>query len=472
MKRTRGRAKVSILTAAGLAAALVAGCTPNTGQGVAPANVPDAYDITVWITDTLPDRVERMQAIAGEFTAETGLKAELIRVPEHEFNQTLTSSAAAGNLPDVIGAISLGNVRTLAASKYVNPEANAAVIKNLGEETWSRRSLELTRDRGRQLAVPAASWQQVLYYRKDLFAQAGLAAPTTYGHILAAAKKLHTPHLAGFVAANKAGQPFTQQSFEHIAQGNRCELVNAQGIITFDSPQCVGALGFYSNLLTNYSVPGIQDISSVRSDYFAGRAAMAIWPTFMLDDLAGLRSDARPSCLECKLDSGFLVRNTGVVAGIQGHGGAPPAHFGEISSWTVTNDSDVEQARKFVEYLLSDGYSKWLSAAPDERIPVRSGTAAQPSEYADTWRAMPVGVGKREPLGRFYSAEVLSILLEGVNDLSHWGILQGRGDLAGAAMTELPIAEAVGEVTAGTADPSTAASKAASTLRSILRSLN
>lgn len=471
MKRTRGRAKVSIFAAAGLTAALLAGCTTNAGPGVSPAEVPDSYDITVWITDTLPDRVERMQAVAAGFTAATGLRAELIRVPEHEFNETLTSAAASGNLPDVIGAISLGNVRTLAASKYVNAEANAAVVRSLGEQTWSERSLELTRDRGRQLAVPAASWQQVLYYRKDLFAQAGLAAPATYADIRAAARTLHTRQLAGFVAANKAGQPFTQQSFEHIAHGNGCELVSARGAITFDSPQCVEALSFYSDMLKNYSVPGVQDVGTVRSAYFSGQAAMAVWPTFLLDELAGLRNDAKPSCPECKLDPGFLVRNTGVVAGIQGDSGTRPAHFGEISSWTVTSDSDTEQAQKFVEYVLGDGYMAWLSIAPDERIPVRFGTAARPSEYADSWRDMPLGASKQERLGKFYSADVLSVLLEGVNDLSHWGILQGRGDLAGAAMAELPIAEAVGEVTAGTADPSTATATAARTLRSILRSL-
>jgi multiple sugar transport system substrate-binding protein len=469
VKRTRVRAKVSVLAAAGLVAALLAGCTADTG--VAPANVPDTHDITIWVTDTLPDRVARMQAIAAGFTAATGLRAELISVPEHQFNETLTSSAASGNLPDVIGAISLGNVRTLAAGKHINADANATVVRNLGEGTWSRRSLELTRDGSRQLAVPTSSWQQVLYYRKDLFAKAGLAAPTTYAGIKAAAEKLHNPQLAGFVAANKAGQPFTQQSFEHIAQGNGCELVSAQGVITFDSPQCIGALGFYRDMLKNYSVPGIQDVGTVRTAYFAGRAAMAVWPTFMLDELAGLRNDTRPSCPECKLDPGFLVRNTGVVAGILGNGGTRPAHFGEISSWTITNDSDTEQARKFVQYLLSDGYTDWLSVAPDERIPVRAGTAARPSEYAAAWRDMPVGAGKREPLGTFYSPDVLSVLLHGVNDLSHWGILQGRGDLAGAAMAELPIAEAVGEVTAGAADPRTAAGKAARTLRSILRSL-
>ncbi|MFJ5692878.1 ABC transporter substrate-binding protein [Arthrobacter sp. NPDC093125] len=218
--------------------------------------------------------------------------------------------------------------------------------------------------------MPAASWQQVLYYRKDLFRQAGLAAPTTYAAIRAAAKKLHTPQLAGFVAASKAGQPFTQQSFEHIAHGNGCELVSARGVITFDSPQCVGALSFYGDMLRNYSLPGVQDIGTVRSAYFAGKAAMAVWPTFMLDELAGLRNDAKPGCPKCEHDPGFLVRNTGVVAGIQGESGTRPAHFGEISSWTVTSDSDTDWAQQFVEYILSAGYTDWLSVAPEERIPV------------------------------------------------------------------------------------------------------
>ncbi|RAM38534.1 bicyclomycin resistance protein [Arthrobacter globiformis] len=413
-----------------------------------------------------------MQALAADFTAATGLRAQLVSVPEHTFNQTLNSSAAAGNLPDVIGGISLGDVRALAVGKHVSAEANAGVVRTLGERTWSRRSLELTRDGGRQLAVPAASWQQVLYYRKDLFAKAGLAAPTTYARIRAAAEKLHRPGLAGFVAANTVGQAFTRQSFEHIAQGNGCELVDARRVITFDSPECAGALGFYSDMLRNYSVPGIQDPGTVRNAYFSGSVAMAVWPTLLLDELAGMRADARPSCPGCNLDPGFLARTTGVVAGIQGSGGHRPALFGDISSWAITNDSDTDRAKKFVEYVLSEGYTDWLSVAPEERLPVRAGTAANPSEYADAWRAMPVGVGRRDTLGRFYSAEVLSVLLQGVNDLRHWGILEGQGDLAGAAMADAAIAQAVADVSAGTADPRAAAAKAARSLRITLRTMN
>ncbi|MFC7847674.1 ABC transporter substrate-binding protein [Arthrobacter sp. NPDC057388] len=472
MNRTRGWAPVGVLAALSLASAALVGCISGPGPGGSPAKVPDSEDITVWITDTLPDRVLKMQAVAAGFTAATGLRAQLVSVPEHTFKQTLSSSASSGNLPDVIGGVSLRHVRTLAAGNYVDAQANAAVVRALGERTWSPRSLQLTRDGGRQLAVPAASWQHVLYYRKDLFARAGLAAPTTYARIRAAAEKLHGPGLAGFVAANNAGRAITQQSFEHIAQGNGCELVNSRRIITFDSPECVGALGFYRDMLRNYSVPEIQDDGTVRTAYFSGRAAMAVWSTLLLDELAGLRTDARPSCPDCTQDPGFLSRNTGVVAGIQGSGGHPPAAFGDISSWAVTSDSDTDRARKFVEYIVGDSYADWLSIAPEERLPVRAGTAARPSEYADAWRTMPTGIARREPLGMFYPPEVLSVLLHGVTNLSQWGILEGQGDVVEAVIAELPVARAVEDVTTGTAEPRSAAEKAARALRDILRTTN
>ena len=198
---------------------------------------------------------------------------------------------------------------------------------------------------------------------------------------------------------------------------------------------------------------------------------MAIWPTLMLDELAGLRTDVKPSCTECASDPGFLARNTGVAAGLLGPDGKQPAQFGEITSWTITKDSDTDPARRFVEYVMSDGYADWLAIAPEERLPVRAGSAGKPAEYSDAWTKMPAGVGKQEPLGKFYSQDVLAVLLRGPEDVRHWGIIQGQGDLAGAALSELPIAKAVSDVTAGRADPKAAAHKAAVSLRSILGSM-
>jgi multiple sugar transport system substrate-binding protein len=454
-----------------LAAALLVSCTSGNGQPPAPTPDIDHHNITVWTMETLPDRMAKLRPIIEDFTAATGVSVDLVGVPPHRFNQIMTSSAASGDLPDVMASLSLGQVRTMATSGHIDYKTNAAIVQSLGEQTWAGRSLELTRDNGQQLAVPGSAWHQLIYYRKDLFAQAGLKAPRTYADIVAAARKLDSPELAGIVAANKAGQAITQQSFEHIALGNGCEMVDAKGVVVFDSPQCVAALSFYRDLLKNYSVPGMQDIDTVRSAYFAGKAAMAIWPTNMLDELAGTRTDARPSCAECAKDPLFLARNTGVVAGLQGPDGQRPAHFGEVISWTVTADSDAEPARRFVEYLLTDGYADWLAIAPEERVPVRSGSTAKPAEYANAWMSSPVAKGRTEQLSSVYARDDLSTLLQASHDLKHWGIAQGLGDLPGAALAELPIARAVSDVAAGRAQPEGAAAKAAASLRSILESL-
>ena len=426
--------------------------------------------IVVWTGDTLPDRVAATEAIIADFTEATGVEVELVGVAEDQFNQLLTSAAAAGELPDVIGSISLAQTRTLAANDLSDPETMAAVVESLGEDTFSERALEMTRDGDEQLAVPSESWAQLLYYRTDLFEAAGLDAPETYDDILAAAEALDTPELAGFVGANLPGDAFTQQTFEHIALGNNCQLVDDEGEVTFDSEECVGALEFYGDLIQNYSAVGAQDVDTVRASYFAGQAAMAIWSTFLLDEMAGLREDAKPSCPECVADPTFLASNTGIVTAIQGPDGEEPAQFGEITSWVVTAGSAAESAQSFVEYMMSDGYEPWIAIAPEGKVPVRLGTADEPTLYADTWATLPVGVDTKAPLADFYGPEVLERLQAGPEELFRWGITQGQGDLVGAAQGELPVATAVAEVTSG-ADPQQAAETAAEALRTIQDSL-
>ena len=133
--------------------------------------------IVVWTGDTIPDRVDQTKDIIAKFTESTGIQVELVGVDEDQFNQLLTSAAAAGELPDVIGSQPLAAVRTLSANDLLNSEAAAAVIETLGADTFSAKSLELTRDGDEQLSVPTDAWSQLLYYRKDLFEEGGPEAP-------------------------------------------------------------------------------------------------------------------------------------------------------------------------------------------------------------------------------------------------------------------------------------------------------
>jgi multiple sugar transport system substrate-binding protein len=455
-----------IVAALGLVTVLaLSACAGGGGQGGG------TQSITVWTADTLPDRVAATKAIISRFTEQTGVQVDLVGVDEDQFNQLLTSSAAAGELPDVIGSIPLSSVRTLATNDLVNTDATAAVVDALGADTFDQRALDLTRDGDRQLAVPSEAWSQLLYYRRDLFDAAGLPAPTTYADILNAARTLNRDGRVGFVGATAPGDAFTQQTFEHIAIANGCELVNSAGEITIASPQCVAAFDFYRDLITNYSVPGTQDVDTVRAAYFSGQAAMAVWSTFLLDELAGLRNDAKPSCPECVADPTFLAKNTGVVTSLRGPDGTAPAQFGEVVNWAITSAASVEPAQQFVRFMMSDGYVDWLAFAPEGKFPARSGSTPGGTEFVDRWKTLPVGVDTEGPLTQFYPPEVLDILSTGPEAFTRWGITQGQGDLIGASLGELPVPAAVAAVTSGGADAQAAADQAAAKLRSIQESL-
>ena len=439
--------RTAFLTA-GIALSLVlAGCSSSDDGGGDGGG--DADSIKVWIIEDLPDRVAATQEIVDAFSTDSGVDVELVPVAEDQFNQLLTSSAAAGDLPDVIGGVPLPLVRTMSANDLVDTDAAGGIVESLGADTFSEKALELTADGDSQLAVPSESWAQLLVYRKDLFEAAGLAAPDSYEAITAAAEALDSGDVAGFVGSTAPGDAFTAQTFEHLALGNDCNLVDDEGTVTFDSAECVEALSFYGDLIQDYSVSGAQDVDTTRASYFAGQAAMVIWSTFILDEMAGLRDDALPTCPECKDNPGFLAENSGVVTAISGPSGSAPASYGEVTSWVVTAESSTDPATQFVEYLMGDGYLDWIAIAPEGKVPVRAGTADNATEFSDGWADLEVGVDSKAPLSDFYGEDVIAALTAGPTEVARWAIPEGQGDLLGAIQGTQPVANAVTAVVDG-----------------------
>src|SRR5215207_5164733 len=188
-----------------------------------------------WTAEDNPDRVKATQAIINRFTQQTNIKVKLVAINEDQLSSQVNSASAAGTLPDVLAAASLGFVHSLAADNITDPDAAAAFINTLGPETFSKRALSLVEANGKPVAVPSDSWTQLLVYRKDLFAKVGLAAPTSFAAIRAAATTLTSEGMAGIVAATKADDSFTQQTFEYLAVANGCQLTNQAGAITMTS---------------------------------------------------------------------------------------------------------------------------------------------------------------------------------------------------------------------------------------------
>ncbi|MFE3450547.1 ABC transporter substrate-binding protein [Nonomuraea sp. NPDC059194] len=449
--------KVTAVLSAALLALTMAACGGGTEEQ--PADT-----ITVWTEESLADRMNVQRRIAADFTEKTGIKVNLVGVAEDQFSQIVTAAAAAGRLPDVIGALPLSAVRELEANDLLDTETPAKVVDGLGRATFSPRALELNTSSGTLLAVPSDGWAQLILYRKDLFDQAGLEPPDTYERLEAAAKKLNTGGVAGITLANAPKDSFTAQSFEHVALANGCQLVDSAGNIPLDSPACVQAFDFYSRLAAQYSVKGEQDVDSTRATYFAGKAAMTIWSSFILDELAGLRNDALPSCPECRKDKEWLAKNTGVVTALKGPAGDQPAQYGEIVSWAVTRDANTAAAERFVTFMMNEGYERWIGMAPEGKFPTREGFAAK-------WDALPAGVDAKKPLSEVYPAAVLDALRDSPDNFARWGIPQGQGKLVGATMGELPVPKALSAIVDGTLTPQAAATQAKADIEAIKRGI-
>jgi multiple sugar transport system substrate-binding protein len=319
--------------------------------------------------------------------------------------------------------------------------------------------------------VPSDGWAQLLFYRKDLFDKAGLPAPDTFDKIRAAAQKLNSGDIAGITMATVPNDAFTAQSFENFALGNNCQLVDDAKTVQLDSPPCVETFQLYGDLVTDYSVPGAQDVDTTRATYFSGKAAMVVWSSFLLDELAGLRNDAAPACPECRTDKEFLAKNTGIVTGIAGPGGQP-AQFGEITSWTITRDGkNTEAAKKFVSYMMNEGYPGWLGIAPEGKFPVRKGTQDDAAKFTTAWNDLPAGVDTKKPLGEVYPAEVIKALESSPDTFQRWGFPQKQGELVGATLSELPVPKAINALAGGEVDAAGAAKRAADDVRSIQKSI-
>ena len=382
--------------------------------------------ITFWTTEIEKDRLEVQRDIANEFTLNTGIVVRVIPVQENLLIERVTAAYAARSLPDVLLhpiEFTIG----WAEAGVLDDRSATEVVNHLGKETFGAGFLNLARVPGGYAAVPVDGWGQLLVYRKDLLGEKGLPVPNRWDYILQAAKALHNPPLIwGFEAATDPGETYTQQVFEHFALSNGVRLIDKYGNVDLDTPEMVRTLEFYKTL-TRFSPPGNLYWLHTRLDYISGRAAMIIWSPFILDELSGLRRDQPviPDIIKGK--SGFLARNTGFVTIIHGPKGA--AQYGQINYLGITRDADKTSAKQWVDFLLNEGYLRWLGMAAEGKLPVRKGTRDAPKCFVDGWKELEIGVTTRARISEFYGTDVAKTIVAGVEGFDRWGFAEGKGAL-------------------------------------------
>ena len=387
-----------------------------------------AETIRFWTTEEQPARLAKQQAMAADFKKRTGHSVEVIPVSEKDLGKRATAAFAAGDLPDVIYH-TLQYVLPWSEAGILDVETNDDIVNTLQKSTFAPGAISMAQFNGKTAAVPVDGWTQMVVYRKDLFDQAGLAAPTSYANIEAAIEKLHNPpNMYGFVAATKVDENFMSQVLEHVFLANGVSPVNKDGFSKLDEKATSEVLNFYKKI-AKASPAGELYWKQSRAIYFAGKAAMIIWSPFILDELAGLRNSAPPT-INDDPTSKELAQKTGIVTTFGGPSNPSGAAWADIRYFGVTSDANTDVASEFVKYSMKDGYTATLSIAPEGKFPVRRGEPLNTSKYVKAWSKLPVGVDRKAPLSELYSPLTIDKIVAGLETADRWGVSEGQLSLA------------------------------------------
>ncbi|MGR6319756.1 sugar ABC transporter substrate-binding protein [Micromonospora soli] len=195
---------------------------------------------------------ENIKKALPEFEKQTGLKVEITQLGEDQLSDQYNVKLNAGSSDlDVMMYRPLQEGKLFAKNKYLADLSDQVKSsKDWDFSDFQSGPVEATTYEGKPVGVPIITEQEVLYYRKDLLAKAGLSAPPkTLDELKTAAAKIKAsvPGTAGFVARTGKSPAVTQFSSFLYSFGG--DFVDGSGKATVNSDAAKQAYAFYGGLI-------------------------------------------------------------------------------------------------------------------------------------------------------------------------------------------------------------------------------
>lgn len=360
--------------------------------------------VEFWTTDNEEDRVNTYEALAEQYMAENpDVEIRIVPIEEGGITQRIATAQAANRLPDIV-RMGVERVAAFAADGILDEDAAGAVISSIGEDDFRSGPLAMVTDpaTGQYAAVPYDGWLQAIWYRNDVFEEAGLEAPTSWESIQAACEAL--PGFGNMLYAvtlgTDPGQNYGHQIFEQVAISNDAWPFDADGNVTMNTPEMIEALRFYTDL-QSCAAPGPQFWRGAREAYQYDQAGMLFYSTYIMDDLVDGSGLEEGGNVDIAVDN--LAGNTGFAPEMAGPNGS--ASYGQLVTLGIMQGADP-QAQDVVEYFLTEGYQDVLALAPFGKVPVLESAV-------EDWK------GSSEYFAN-YSPETLDQIANGYDTMQRW----------------------------------------------------
>ncbi len=337
---------------AAMAAATPQPTAPPPTLTPAPGAVTLEYWDMAWgFKQVLQDRVTEFNK------ANPGIYVKFTELQWGDYTQKLLGAISAGSPPDVSGGDS-GLPFNFDAQGQALPldelytkfkgDGRFEDLTKWGQDKWNYN--------GHYVGV---SWQidpRAIFYRKDLFQQAGIQPPTTHDELLAAAKKLNDPSkgVSGICIPGKQGSYDTDQFYMTLVFQNGGGLADPQGKPTFDTPEQLTALKFEKELASAAAPKGTPSYTFAEIGRFfeQNKCAMVFEGGWYVDQLSH--------------DVPKMVNNVGILPPLKGQGAKATQHIvGFYNPWMVYKQSKhPAEAMKFVDFMMQKDTLKTIYESP------------------------------------------------------------------------------------------------------------
>ncbi len=253
----------------------------------------------------------------AEFQDLTGIDVGFQQIPEQQFRQKLTIQLTSGGSDmDVVDIALTSQKRMIGKGKwledmrpYVADPSMTAPDFDFADFTKAAVDYGTQPD-GRMDTLPVIIYYQLLMWNKEIFAAKGIAKPTTFTELLAAAKALHDPknNICGFAARGLKNANTTV--WTGLLQGYGLDAIDVNGKFYTDGPEAIEAAKLYQTLDRDYGPQGVVGFNwyECQAEFIQGRAAMFL----DTDTVGGVASDPKKSRVVDKV--GYSVYPAGPKA--------------------------------------------------------------------------------------------------------------------------------------------------------------
>lgn len=225
---------------------------------------------------------EVLRGMIPEYERATGIKVNVESYDENQLTQKLTTEfATRSSTVDVFmtrplqeGKMFFRNGWYENLSPNLRNSRRTPAAYNFAD--YSKSSVDAVTHNKEVHSIPLVTEWQVLYYRTDLFQQAGLKVPTTFDELLAAARRLHDPSkdMFGIVSRGQRGAAVTQLSTYLYNHGGDF-IVDGKAAV--DTPAAVEAFKFYGKMLKDFGPPGVTNMSWAQGQALFQSGKVAMW---------------------------------------------------------------------------------------------------------------------------------------------------------------------------------------------------